>query len=85
MYNGFTNTWTLGAKLNDGRYGHVMCAVGDALYVLGGRVTGDHCVTSIERCNIDMGQFETIGKLPAECFDLSAAVVGDNYLNIDDY
>jgi hypothetical protein len=75
MYDGYRDIWTIGADLNDGRYNHVMCAVGDSLYVIGGRE-----VTGIERCNIEVGEYVKVAELEEELMNTSAAVTGEKIL-----
>jgi hypothetical protein len=79
VYNGYTNTWTMAGVMNDGRHGHVMSAVGDSLYVLGG-ANQSGLVSSIERCNIEEGKYEKVGKLQKDCTLASTAVNGESIL-----
>jgi hypothetical protein len=73
MYCGNENTWTSAGTMNDSRSDHVMAAVGDSLYVLG----GEH---SIEQCVVGEDAYMEVGEMEYDYSNSSAAVVGKNIL-----
>jgi hypothetical protein len=85
MYNADTNAWNMRGTLNDGRRDHIMIAVSDSLYVLGGSDPD----LSIERCIIEEGKYVRVGELQGIHAYLSAEVVGDDIIlfggEIEDY
>jgi hypothetical protein len=75
MYNGYTDSWTVGPDLNEGRDFHVMCSVGDSLFVIGGSEA-----SSIEMCNIEVGKYVKVAELEEELMNTSAVVAGEKII-----
>jgi hypothetical protein len=79
-YHTHQNTWNKLADMNIGRRGHVMAAVGDSLYVLGGykQVAGEEeeCHASIEQ--MWCGSWTIVGELSVAVNTTSVAVSADN-------
>ncbi|HEY3801918.1 MAG TPA: hypothetical protein VGL61_04895 [Kofleriaceae bacterium] len=70
-------------SLQDARYGHVSVVVGDYLYELGGKGSGDALLQTVERAPIGadgtIGPFAVVNgaKLLTEHYEATAAVLGD--------
>jgi N-acetylneuraminic acid mutarotase len=81
-YNSSLDVWSAAPSLLQPRYGHCACAVGDAMYVLGGieddQDGGEEIVTSVLKFDCQMQAWTKVAPMPEERHYAGACVLGSD-------
>ncbi|XP_033755648.1 kelch-like protein 24 [Pecten maximus] len=76
-YKTHKNQWEVCASLCNGRCGHVMVAVTDSIFVIGGRDGRAPAITSIEEFSLQTEKWTNAGDLVLGVRSTSASVIGE--------
>ncbi|KAJ8302553.1 hypothetical protein KUTeg_018949 [Tegillarca granosa] len=76
-YKTHKNKWKVCASMTNGRCGHVMVAVANCIYVLGGRDGRAPAMTNIEEFSLMTKKWSNAGDLPLGVRSTSASAIGE--------
>ncbi|KAL3859125.1 hypothetical protein ACJMK2_009357 [Sinanodonta woodiana] len=77
QYNVQKNMWKIGTSMANGRCSHVMVALKNSIYVIGGRDRKTPAVTGVEEYNLQTCEWRHVGDLLIGIRSMSASALGE--------